>query len=259
MAYWDRNPRSNQASRGQHMHHHEQQFPSDHYPEEHRQTQSQKLLQRSAEASKQMVFGVFGNVIRILEEFERRENEMIGQQLAMTQSNIPIPNQRDKSFEDIESIVTTQILLFEAQTKACRPEVLAEIKDELRRLTINWAAVRDEKGVQGVHKTDFYLAKLYEVLVKGSTQHATPDSSCVDQQVMKDNFPLIMSGMHQKNQLDEQFRRDENLTAKAPETRTSEMSLDGAKRIAEAHGSTDMNAYLQQDLANIQSNTTSLR
>lgn len=66
-------------------------------------------------------------------------------------------------------------MLFEAQTKACRPEVLAEIKDELRRLTINWAAVRDEKGVQGVHKTDFYLAKLYEVLVKGSTQHATPD------------------------------------------------------------------------------------
>lgn len=52
-----------------------------------------------------MVFGVFGNVIRILEEFERRENEMIGQQLAMTQSNIPIPNQRDKSFEDVSDIV----------------------------------------------------------------------------------------------------------------------------------------------------------
>lgn len=52
-----------------------------------------------------MVFGVFGNVIKILEEFERRENEMIGQKLSMPQSDISIPNQRDKEFDDVSDTV----------------------------------------------------------------------------------------------------------------------------------------------------------
>lgn len=81
-------------------------------------------------------------------------------------------------------------------------------------------------------------------------------SSSVDQQVMKDNFPLIMSGMHQKNQLDEQFRRDENLTAKAPETRTSEMSLDGKFHCIKYLLAEKWNFWIFLDLWNLMKETS---
>lgn len=215
--------------------------------------QTQKQIQRSAEASKHMVFGVFGNVIKILEEFERRENVMIGQKLSMPQSDISIPNQSDKEFDDIESIVTTQLLLFETQSRACPPEVLAEVIDELKRLTISWAAVREEMGIQGVHKTDAYIAKLYEILAKGKTQHNIPDSSSVTAEDMKENFPKVMKGVHDKNMVDKAYRENEAKKATAPKTRGSEMIHEGAQRLAKASKDREIGAHLQNDVEKMES------
>lgn len=65
--------------------------------------------------------------------------------------------------------------MFENQTKACPPEAFAELKNDLRRRTISWAAVRSESGIEGIQQTDIYISKLYEVLAKGSTKHYFPE------------------------------------------------------------------------------------
>lgn len=215
--------------------------------------QLQKQVQRSAEASKHMVFGVFGNVIKILEEFERRENELIGKQQAMPQSKIAIANQRDKDFDDIESLVNTQLLLFETQTKVCPPEVLVEVKDMLKQMTIRWAAVREEMGIHGVHKTDIFMAKLYEILAKGKTQHNIPTCSGVTEQVMKESFPSMMKGIHDKNMVDKAYKEDKTRKAMVPDTRSSGMIYEGAHRIAKASGNRDLGTYLQNDVDIMQS------
>lgn len=60
------------------------------------------------------------------------------------------------------------------QIKACPRDVLANIRDELKLRTISWAAVRAEKDVGGIHKTDYYISQLYEILAKGTTEHTMP-------------------------------------------------------------------------------------
>lgn len=54
-------------------------------------------------ANKQLVFGTYGNAISILEEFERREMEKLKHGHHMPKSNIPIPNQSHKTFEDVRN------------------------------------------------------------------------------------------------------------------------------------------------------------
>jgi hypothetical protein len=67
--------------------------------------------------------------------------------------------------------VECQLFLFETQTKACPPEVLAALREELKSRTLGWSAVRAEMGLNEIHQTDRYLAQLYEILVKGGTFH----------------------------------------------------------------------------------------
>ncbi|XP_060584564.1 uncharacterized protein LOC132740638 [Ruditapes philippinarum] len=65
------------------------------------QSQMQGQLQRSTEASKQMLYGTFGNLIASLEEFEQRELKEQRTSKSLSRSNIAIPDQRHKNFEDV--------------------------------------------------------------------------------------------------------------------------------------------------------------
>ena len=76
----------------------------------------------------------------------------------------------------IKSNVECQLLIFEKQTKACPPEALAEVHEDLRHRTIAWSAVRSEKGIQYNQQTDMYIMKLYEILAKGGTSHPPVDT-----------------------------------------------------------------------------------
>ncbi|XP_052225190.1 uncharacterized protein LOC127840814 [Dreissena polymorpha] len=129
------------------------------------QFQAQRQEQRSLEASKQMVYSVYGNVISILEEYEQRDSP--GKRFA--RSDIHIPDQSRKGKDDVESIVETQLLLFETQLKACPSEVRNLLGEELKQKTIKWVAVRHG---QTHSKTDKFIAQLYEILAKGRTDHA---------------------------------------------------------------------------------------
>jgi hypothetical protein len=48
-----------------------------------------------------MLYGVFGNVITILEEYERRELRQFKIQHNIPHSEIFIPDQRHKTFDDV--------------------------------------------------------------------------------------------------------------------------------------------------------------
>ena len=63
------------------------------------------------------------------------------------------------------------MLLFENQLRACPDEAKREVRDELKKKTLQWTAVR---GEHNVHKTatDVYVAQLFEILEKGRTEHA---------------------------------------------------------------------------------------
>ncbi|XP_052227136.1 uncharacterized protein LOC127841968 [Dreissena polymorpha] len=193
------------------------------------QNQAQRQDQRSKEASKQMVYSVYGNVISILEEYEQRESP--GKRFA--RSDIHIPDQSRKGKDDVESIVETQLLLFENQLKACPSEVRNQLGDELKQKTIKWVAVRHG---QTHSKTDKFIAQLYEILERGRTSHAfhsrpRPD---ITTEVMRENIPHLMRGKHDQATIDQSFRDDRNRKAVAPNVRAG--PVDSLKRGSERLG-----------------------
>lgn len=212
------------------------------------QSLMQGQLQRSTEASKQMLYGTFGNLVASLEEFEQRELKEKGISKRLSRSNIAIPDQRHKKFADVKSNVETQILLFETQSKACPPEVRAALLEDLKRKTIAWAAVRSEKGLPENQETDRYISKVYEILAKGRTDHDIPSSKGISEGVMRDSFQAITYGDHDRQELDRSFKRDPHKKARAPDTRHSEMYDEAAKRISRALGGSGLESYLQDDI-----------
>lgn len=216
-----------------------------------RKTQMQSQLQRSVEASKQMLYGTFENLIASLEEYERREQNQKGISKPLNRSNIRTPDQRRKNFEDVKSNVETQILLFETQSKACPPEVLTALKEELRHRVLGWTAVRSD--IPGLHATDGYIAKVYEILARGKTDHNIPTCKNVTEDVMRDSFQAIINGDHDRQKLDSSFKNDPRKKAAAPDTRHSEMFEEGARRISGAYGRPDLNSCLQCDIQKMQS------
>lgn len=216
--------------------------------------QKQQQLQRSVEASKQMLYGVFGNVITMLEEYEQRELAQFKMQHNMPKSEIYIPDQRHKTFDDIKSNVEVQLLLFETQTKACPPEALAEIHEELKRRTLAWSAVREEMRIRDIHQTDYYIAKLYEILAKGGTFHQPINNEGVTEGVMKEGFQAMIYGEHDRAVLDREFKTNPDKEAVGPVTRSSEMIHEGANRISRARGDQDLDRFLKEDIHRIERN-----
>ncbi|XP_052229021.1 uncharacterized protein LOC127843197 isoform X2 [Dreissena polymorpha] len=192
------------------------------------QIQSQK--QRSMEASKQMVYGVYGNVISIIEEHEKRESP--NKRLAI--SDIQIPDQSRKGNDDIESIVETQLLLFETQLKTCPGEVRDQLGEELKQKTIKWCSVRHG---QEHDKTDKFIAQLYEILARGRTQHAfhSRPRPNINAEVMRENIPHLMRGKHDQSTLDQSFQHDTSRKAVAPNVRAgaADSLQRGSERLAE--------------------------
>ncbi|XP_052227588.1 uncharacterized protein LOC127842216 isoform X1 [Dreissena polymorpha] len=194
------------------------------------QQQAMLQRQRAAEASKQMLYGVYGNFVSILEEYEART-----QKTKAARSNIALPDQSKKSVDDVQSIVQTQLLLFETQQRACPKEVSQSVNKELRKKTLHWAAVREEKHMKP-NETDKYICQLYEVLVKGKTKHEILEkpSKPVSAATIKENVKHIFKGKNDAMEIDQQFKQDDKKKATSPETRRSELDdayEKGAKRM----------------------------
>ncbi|KAH3783511.1 uncharacterized protein LOC127842219 [Dreissena polymorpha] len=194
------------------------------------QQQAMLQMQRAAEASKQMLYGVYGNFVSILEEYEART-----QKTKAARSNIALPDQSKKSVDDVQSIVQTQLLLFETQQRACPKEVSQSVNKELRKKTLHWAAVREEKHMKP-NDTDKYICQLYEVLVKGKTKHEILEkpSKPVSAATIKENVKHIFKGKNDAMEIDQQFKQDDKKKATSPETRRSELDdayEKGAKRM----------------------------
>ncbi|KAH3783472.1 uncharacterized protein LOC127842222 [Dreissena polymorpha] len=195
------------------------------------QQQAMMQKQRAAEASKQMLYGVYGNFVSILEEYEART-----QKTKAARSKIALPDQSKKSVDDVQSIVKTQLLLFETQQRACPKEVSQSLNKELRQKTLHWAAVREEKHMKQTD-TDKYICQLYEVLVKGKTKHEIFEkpSKPVSAATIKKNVKHIFKGKNDAMEIDQQFKQDDKKKATSPETRRSELDdayEKGAKRMA---------------------------
>ncbi|XP_052227128.1 uncharacterized protein LOC127841964 [Dreissena polymorpha] len=215
---------------GNHHQHGQHGHPGDNDPHglftnQGQQSMAMKQMQRAAEASKQMLYGVYGNVVSILEEYEARTQKMNAER-----SKIELPDQSRKTVEDVQSIVQTQLLLFETQQRACPKDVSASVSKELRKKTIHWAAVRAEHNME-VCDTDKYICQLYEVLVKGKTKHEILDRlrDPVSPETIRDNFQHILKGKHDASEIDKQFKTDDTKKAVSPQTRRSEQ--DDALRL----------------------------
>ncbi|XP_052768410.1 uncharacterized protein LOC128208824 [Mya arenaria] len=194
------------------------------------QKQDQVSLQRSKEASKQMLYGVFCNVIAILEEFEQRERPDWCRPLES--SRLKISDQSRKSNEDIKHILETQLLLFEKQSNSSPAEVRNEVVDELKKRVLQWAGFRADEKCDG-QTTDIYVAQLYEILVRGKSDHNCyhRPSPEVSERTIQETMPYIMSGKHDQMELDREFKDNRAKTATCPYTRRSRNISGGADRI----------------------------
>ncbi|XP_052768398.1 uncharacterized protein LOC128208815 isoform X2 [Mya arenaria] len=209
------------------------------------QKQDQVSLQRSKEASKQMLYGVFCNVIAILEEFEQRERP--DRCRPLESSRLKISDQRRKSNEDIKHILETQLLLFEKQSNSCPAEVRNEVVEELKKKVLQWAGFRADENCED-QRTDIYVAQLYEILVRGKSDHNCyhRPSPEVSERTIQETMPYIMSGKHDQMELDREFKDNRAKTATCPYTRRSRNISGGAARIV--RGQPDLNYEVGRDL-----------
>ncbi|XP_052227956.1 uncharacterized protein LOC127842467 [Dreissena polymorpha] len=180
------------------------------------QSQIKLQQQRTLEASRQMLYGVYGNLVAILEEYEARTHNGT----PLPRSNITLPDQSTKSLEDVESIVQGQLLAFQMQSKACHPDVRNEVNKDLRKKTLIWAAVREEKTLE-MQTTDTFICQLYKILAKGKTRHEILENRRQSDSIktIKDTLPHIMQGKHDAATLDESFKKDPGKKASSPQTR----------------------------------------
>lgn len=198
-------------------------------------TQQQSF--RSAQASTQMVYEVFANVISILEEFEARENarKVDSRNKSLPRSDIYLPDQSRKADQDVERILETQLLIFQTHLHAaCRPEVRNKVIDELKEATKRWIAVRQDKKVKH-GKTDEYAAQLYEIIVTGRTNHPSifggqPD---IDERNLQVAAQQYFEGDYRRAQLDHDFAKNPSKKASMPPVRHGSSSESGIDRIYE--------------------------
>ncbi|CAC5387687.1 unnamed protein product [Mytilus coruscus] len=130
------------------------------------QKQQQVERLRSIEASKQMVFEVYGNTIGILEEFERRESK----NKSIKRSQVQIPDQSGKDDNDVQTILQAQILILQTQMKTCDTRIRKEVSDDLRDKTLRWVASREKQRIAD-GETDIFVGQVFEVISNKEAQH----------------------------------------------------------------------------------------
>ncbi|KAH3783618.1 uncharacterized protein LOC127841966 [Dreissena polymorpha] len=219
--------------------------PGESHVHQDHKAQAMIQMQRAAEASKQLLYGVYGNFISILEEYEARTHEAKARR-----SKIPIPDQSRKNVDDVQSIVQTQLLLFETQQRACPKAISQSVNKELRQRTLHWVAVRDEHKMP-YSDTDRYICQLYEVLAKGKTKHEILDQprESVSEETIKKNVQYIFKGKHEAMEIDQEFKKDDKKKATSPETRRSGLDdayTRGAHRMTQVMP--ELVAVLEEDL-----------
>lgn len=198
-----------------------------------KQQQQQALMQsqRSAEASAQMVYEVFGNVIAILEEVEQRELKTKSFRQQLPRSEIYLPSQSHKQDKDVTTILEAQLLLLESQLKTCRSEIRNKVKDDLLKQTYQWNGERQDHKLPNDHRTDHYVTKLVEIITDGSTSH--PDkfrqSPGDIKGVTQKDMEHVLGAQHKIVQLDRQFE-DPTRKAQPPRIRYGDVRK-GAERV----------------------------
>ncbi|KAH3781084.1 hypothetical protein DPMN_158909 [Dreissena polymorpha] len=195
--------------------------------------QEQMLMKkkRPEEASKEMLYRVYGNVIAMLEEYERRQD---GKQ--MPKSKIDISDQSWKNDKDVQANVESQLVVFEAQLKACPPKVSSELKKELRISTIEWAATRAERMTDRFSDSDMYISQVFEILVDGRTHHQIFDEKRekLSRETANNTMSAFFAGKHTASQIDKKYESDPSQKASPPQIRTTSGDFElhsGAERI----------------------------
>lgn len=201
--------------------------------ENHSQTQKQAYMQqlRSTEASAQMVYEVYGNVIAILEEVEQRELKSKSHPKQLHRSEIYLPNQSHKQDKDVTTILEAQLLLLQSQMRTCRLEIRDKVREQLLDSTLQWTAERHDQQLPTDHLTDHYAAQLIEILSTGSTNH--PDkfrqSPGDVRGVTQKDMEYVIGAQHKTAELDRLFE-DPTQKAKIPRIRSGDVRK-GAERI----------------------------
>lgn len=197
---------------------------------EHRQLE----MQRSVEASKQMVYEGFENTIAILEEFEERENRNKRIMTHIQRSPVNMPDQSKKTDYDIKTILEAQILLLEFQMKTCDATIRNDVSNDLQHKTLQWIASREALNIQQ-GQTDKFTAQVYDVASQKETQHPekfyrSPHS--IENVTMK-HLETTVSEQFRISVMDREYG-DNQKKATIPTTRTGDIDL-GIRRLERQH------------------------
>jgi len=196
-----------------------------------RQDQMQEQIIRNAQASLQMVYGVYGNTITMLEELETRELKKKKHRL-LPRSEIEVHDQSGFSDEEIQGKLDTQLLILQTQLGCCHDEIKKNVKEEMKMLTLNWSSLREEEMLP-YGKTDEYAQKLFGLLVTGKTDHPKKSncSPLMGKEDMQETLGAIVHGQHKQTDLDRVFKNDPKRKAIVPKMRQTAGVDKGADRM----------------------------
>ncbi|CAC5389873.1 unnamed protein product [Mytilus coruscus] len=187
--------------------------------------QDEIQLQRSTEASKQMLYEVYANTIGILEEFEKRELSENSDNVPIQRSHIQIPDQSKKGKVDVQAILQTQILILEIQMKTCVPSIRELASEELRETTLKWEAVREKNKID-MSSTDYFAGQIFQIVSKQGTIHPLTFDQSPETipNVTMDNMEQVLIQQFRIPAIDEEFSNGTK-NAMVPDTRTEDIYL----------------------------------
>ncbi|CAH1796834.1 unnamed protein product [Owenia fusiformis] len=212
------------------------------------QQQTTLQMHRSLQASKQMAYDVYANVVTAIEELEAREingktteaKDISGKskKKKVPRSGAHLPDQGFKDFRAVKEGVKAQLIIFQTHLKNCPPGVVAEIRDELKERTMGWMAVRQEHNLPE-SEADKMAGKLFEILATGQTPHSYSKSQLergtMSGRELNENFGKIMVGNHKRAELDRNFREDPDRKAEIPNIRSGNYPHYGAERMSNTY------------------------
>ncbi|KAH3783462.1 hypothetical protein DPMN_161400 [Dreissena polymorpha] len=165
------------------------------------QLQEQRQLQRSKEASKQMLYSVYGNFLAILEEYEARQSA-------------------HRHFRRSKIAISDQSRNTDEETCCCSRPNSGPVKEQLKWKATLWSAVRAEQGCS-MRQKDIFISQLYEILETNRTTHAQTSrpKPTISEATIRPNLPHIMAGKHEQVTLDSVFKADTSRAADCPRVR----------------------------------------
>ncbi|VDI12578.1 Hypothetical predicted protein [Mytilus galloprovincialis] len=202
-------------------------------------TQAEQQIFRDAQASKQMVYEVYTNVVGTLEEFESRIADKTTSQLQRSMGIKPEFEVRTNN--EIKRQLETQIFLLQHQLHTCDSSIRSEVKKDLQDRTIQWIGHREEARVP-TNDADIFAGKLFEILSKGSTSHPAEflQSPGSIPNIGTGHIQQVLNAQHKVKMFDEKFRESANKVAIIPEVRHCVDPYKGAKRLRKVNPDADL-------------------